>query len=404
MRKIVIFGAGRIGRSFVGQIFSRGGYEVVFIDINKSLINLLNLYKAYKVIIKGTKEEILEIKNIRGVHYDDKKKAIEEIYTTSIVAVSAGQAALPGIIRYIAEGLEKKHKTDPGSSLDIIIAENMRNGAGYFREELFRILGRNFPVDRMAGLIETSIGKMVPFMTLKDLEKDPLQVFAEPYNTLILDQKGFRNPLPDLPWLAPKENMKAWVDRKSYIHNLGHATAAYTGFLKFPQRTYLFEILEDPEIRNLVRDTMLESAGILLRLYPAEFNPPELQYHIDDLLERFRNRALKDTVSRVGCDLIRKLGPDDRMVSPIKDALCYGLACEKILFALICGFYFRAKDKNGKFYPPDELFYKNFTPDIEKLLTKICKFDPEKDNQIILKAKDYCKEINVRYKPEILID
>jgi len=363
----------------------------------------MNQHKAYKVIIKGKKEDILEIRNVRGVHYDDREKVIKEMLTASIVAVSAGQTALPGIIRYIAESLAMKYKTDPGCSLDIIIAENIRNGAGYFRKELYRILGSSFPVDRMAGLIETSIGKMVPLMTLEDLEEDPLQVFAEPYNTLILDQKGFRNPVPDLPWLAPKENIKAWVDRKSYIHNLGHAAAAYIGFLKFPGKTYLYEILEDQEIRIAVRDTMLESAGVLLQLYPGEFNLPELQLHIDDLLGRFQNRALKDTVFRVGCDLMRKLGPDDRLVSPITDAVCYGLPFEKILFALTCGFYFRAEDETGKYHPADELFYKNFTPDIEKLLTEICKFDHVKDNHIILKAKDCCKEINARFKPGILI-
>jgi mannitol-1-phosphate 5-dehydrogenase len=403
VKKIVIFGAGRIGRSFIGQIFSRGGYEVIFIDINKNLIDLLNKHNSYKVIIKGEKEKTLTIKNVRGIHFDDKPPVIKEILSTSILAVSAGQAALPAILPCIAESLDKRYKTDPGNALDIIIAENMRNGTGYFRDELHRILGENFPVDRMTGLIETSIGKMVPFMTGEDLKEDPLQIFAESYNTLILDKKGFRNPIPDLPWLSPKENMKAWVDRKSFIHNLGHAASAYTGFIKHPEKTYLFEILEDQYTRNLVRSTMLESAEILLRLYPAEFSMTELKEHTDDLLHRFRNRALKDTVFRIGCDLTRKLGPDDRMVSPIREAIRLSLSYEKILYALVCGFYFRVKDNNGKYHPADELFYKNFTPDIEKLFNEICKFDPGNDKPIILKAKEYCKEINRRYKPEVLI-
>ena len=36
--KLVLFGAGKIGRSFIGQVFSRSGYEVVFIDINQEII------------------------------------------------------------------------------------------------------------------------------------------------------------------------------------------------------------------------------------------------------------------------------------------------------------------------------------------------------------------------------
>ncbi len=376
---------------------------MVFIDIDKNLIDLLNKYNSYKVIIKGKKGEILAIKNVRGIYFDDKQLVIKEILSTTILAVSAGQAALPAILPYIAESLDARYKTNPDNALDIIIAENMRNGAGYFRDELHRILGENFPVDRMAGLIETSIGKMVPFMIGEDLKADPLQIFTEPYNTLILDKKGFRNPIPDLAWLSPKENMKAWVDRKSFIHNLGHAASAYIGFIKHPEKTYLFEILEDQYIRNLVRSTMLESAEILLRLYPAEFSMTELEEHTDDLIHRFRNRALKDTVFRVGCDLTRKLGPDDRMVSPIREALRLSLPYEKILYALVCGFYFRKKDHEGKYHPGDESFYKKFIPDIEKLFNENCKFDPDNDKPIILKAKEYCKEINKRYKPAVLI-
>ena len=53
--KLVLFGAGKIGRSFIGQVFSRSGYEVVFIDINQQLIDHLNKSGQYKVIIKSPK-------------------------------------------------------------------------------------------------------------------------------------------------------------------------------------------------------------------------------------------------------------------------------------------------------------------------------------------------------------
>ena len=106
----------------------------------------------------------------------------------------------------------------------------MISAADFVREQLIKNLPSSFPVESMVGLIETSIGKMVPIMPLAELEKDPLVVFAEPYNTLILDGKGFKSPIPEIKGLAPKSNIKAWVDRKAFIHNLGHATAAYYGY------------------------------------------------------------------------------------------------------------------------------------------------------------------------------
>ena len=71
--------------------------------------------------------------------------------------------------------------------------------------------------------------------------------------------------------MDPKENIKAWVDRKLFIHNLGHATAAYLGFRKYPQAVYIYEVLDDPEIYENTRKTMLQSADILMALYPGEF-------------------------------------------------------------------------------------------------------------------------------------
>src|SRR5690606_24195602 len=116
----------------------------------------------------------------------------------------------------IAEGLKIRYSAAPDSPLDIILAENMRSAAEFVKNELVKYLPEGFPVDSYVGLIETSIGKMVPIMPLAELEKDPLVIFAEPYNTLILDAKAFRNPIPDVAGLAPKSNIKAWVDRKAF--------------------------------------------------------------------------------------------------------------------------------------------------------------------------------------------
>jgi len=243
LKKILLFGAGKIGRSFIGQLFSQGGYEVVFVDIFKQLIDALNAKRSYPVIIKSDKgNETLVIKNIRGLYLSDKEGIFKEIETSSYIATAVGQSNLKDIIPLIARGIENKLVRGENTPTDIIIAENLRHAAAYFEKE-FSDYFTPEQIKSKIGLIETSIGKMVPIMTKSDLEEDITQVFTEPYNTLILDKKGFLNPLPDIPGLAPKENMKAWVDRKSFIHNLGHAAAVYYGFLKHPQYKYLYEVL-----------------------------------------------------------------------------------------------------------------------------------------------------------------
>ena len=147
----------------------------------------------------------------------------------------------------------------------------MRSAAEFTREYLIKSLPAGFPVETYVGLIETSIGKMVPIMPLAEVEKDPLVVFAEPYNTLILDGKGFKSAIPVVEGLAPKNNIKAWVDRKAFIHNLGHATAAYYGYYNHPHAVYMYEILDDKMIFNFTREVMLQSAEILQKVYPRGF-------------------------------------------------------------------------------------------------------------------------------------
>ncbi len=372
-RKIVIFGAGKIGRSFIGQLFSRSGYAVVFVDINKKLIDDLNRERQYKVVIKNnTGEEVLIIKNIRGVYLNDSDQVVHELAGANIAALSVGQQGLPVSIPLIARALVLRRELYGSIPLDFIIAENMRNSDQYLRAELGRHLQQDYPINDLIGLVETSIGKMVPIMSQKDLEEDPLQVFAEPYNTLIVAKKGFKNPIPKVQNLDPKENIKAWVDRKLFIHNLGHATAAYLGFRKHPQAVYIYEVLDDPEILEVTRKTMLQSADILMALYPGEFTYAQLEAHIDDLLHRFRNKALGDTIFRVGCDLYRKLSPEDRMVAPIKAAFSLNKPYDLILNALLAAVSFRAKDEHGNYFPADESFYSELEIGVNHIIRNIC--------------------------------
>lgn len=394
MNKIVIFGAGKIGRSFIGQLFSRSGYQVVFVDINQPVIEALNQRRSYKVIIKADQQQELWIENVRGVLATNQEQVINEIASASIMALSVGKSALPSVIPLIARGLHLRQSRQPGWPLDIIIAENFRNGAEYLEQELERLLDPGYPLKNLVGLVETSIGKMVPIMTQKELEEDILQVFAEPYNTLILDQKAFKNPIPKVEGLAPRQNMKAWVDRKSFVHNLGHAATAYLGYLHHPKATFIYQVLEDEKVYSLVKSAMQQAAGVLNQKYPAEYNQDDLQDHIEDLLARFGNRALKDTVFRVGLDLERKLGPDDRLWGVINFARQLQMPYDHILYAAVAGYYFRAKDEQGNLFHRDQVFAGQLFPrGLPFLLNHISGLDPVEDRDLMNQALEIDQQI-----------
>jgi mannitol-1-phosphate 5-dehydrogenase len=351
-KKMLQFGAGNIGRSFIGQLFSRSGYEVVFVDINKELVKELNKKRVYKLVIKRNElpDEIILIENIRAIDSFDKEAVIREIIDVDIIATAVGKHALPQI--------------------------------DYLRKELKIYLPQEYPFDELVGLIESSIGKMVPLMKEEDKKGDLVWIYAEPYNTLIVDKKGFKNPLPPVRDLWAVENIKAYVDRKLFIHNLGHSASAYFGYQYDSEMTFIYEALEVPGIYKTVRECMKQSAVALNRAYPKDLTLQDLQNHINNLLFRFQNKSLGDTIFRVGRDLYRKLDKNERLVGPMLLAQKQGTPYNKIKRAFYATLDFKAKDEKGEMYPPDKVFFKREYPGgLENLLKSVCHLSSHQDEE-----------------------
>ena len=110
--------------------------------------------------------------------------------------------------------------------------------------------------------------------------------------------------------MVPFEPFDFYIKRKLYVHNMGHATCAYLGDLLGLE--YIYESIDHDDIFAVVKMAMEESALALSKHYGVPFETITL--HIDDLLYRFTNVALKDTCKRVGGDPARKLSPHDRLI------------------------------------------------------------------------------------------
>ncbi len=382
-KSILIFGAGKIGRSFIGQLFGQGGYEIIFVDIDFDVVNALNQRKSYPVVIKDESEETILVQNVRAISGLDKLQVINEIEQSSVLAVSVGKNALAQVLPLIANGLIKRYKTNPGLPLDIIIAENMRSSAEFIFKNLSSLLPANYPIIQLVGLVETSIGKMVPLMTAADLQADSLQVFAEPYNDLILDKHGFKGEIPNVKGLSLKENIRAWVDRKAFVHNMSHATVAYASAFYHPEYQYLHEVLNHENIFSFAKTVMLQASEVLIQYYPHDFTLKDLELHINDLLFRFQNKALKDTVFRVGQDLSRKLNRNDRFAGIIQMAKEKGLAYNHILEAMALGFFFNKRNEQGERSAQDDKFIKIKNIGIKNVLVEMCGFAPQRDSSLI---------------------
>jgi mannitol-1-phosphate 5-dehydrogenase len=373
--KLLQFGAGNIGRGFIGQIFSHAGYEVVFVEINEELIKLINERRCYKVEVRDEERKIILVEGVRAIHINDVDSVVRELCECDVASTAVGVSALPSLYPVIALGLLKRWESG-GKPLDIIICENLRNASSHFKEGLLKYLPSDFPIDDFVGLVETSIGRMIPIMPEEVRREDPLLIYAEAYDTLIVDGLAFKNELPKVPQIDPKKNIKAYVDRKLFIHNLGHSAVAYMAYVTDASIKHIWKAMENDEIRSVAKEAMWESALSLIREYPQEFDEENQRQHIDDLLRRFSNKYLGDTVYRVGRDIQRKIGRDERIVGAILLDLRHNVEPMATAKVLASALLFRATDDEGKMYPKDEEFVRKWYPKgVEKILTELCGLD-----------------------------
>ena len=324
MKKAVMYGAGNIGRGFIGQLFAESGYEVVFIDVNTEILNKLNSDGEYPVrIFTGTGSHETIVRNVRGVNGCEIAKVAAEIAEADIMATAVGVNVLPRVANPIAEGLKKRWQSGRMDPLNIIICENLLDANYYLAKLIKQELNdrQKNCFEKMVGLVEASIGRMVPVMTAEMQEGNILRICVEEYCELPVDKDGFKGEIPQIKNMLPSSPFAFYIQRKLFIHNMGHALTAYLGKLK--GYNYIWEAIGDPYIKLTVLKAMQDSAialfiehGIMLEI---------LLEHVDDLIYRFGNKQLGDTVDRVGNDTKRKLSPNDRLVGAANLCTLHGI-------------------------------------------------------------------------------
>lgn len=310
--KAIMYGGGNIGRGFIGQLLSQSGYEVTFVDVVDAVVDTLNREHKYPVrILSNEGHKDVEVLNVSAVNGNNMDAVAEAIANADIMATAVGARILKFIVPNIVAGLRKRWAMGK-VPLNIIICENLMDAnkvlEGMLKEQLTEEEIAVF--DETIGLVEASIGRMVPVQTEEMKDGDPMRVCVESYGFLPVDKAAFKGEIPQITNMAPFEPFDFYIKRKLYIHNMGHATCAYLGNLLGLE--YIYQAIDVPEIRIIVQNAMLESAQALSQTYGVELG--SIVCHIEDLLYRFTNKALKDTCARVGGDPARKLSTEDRLI------------------------------------------------------------------------------------------
>ena len=341
--KAVMYGAGNIGRGFIGQLFHQSGYEVSFLDVNKDVINALNEKHEYPVkILYGDRSKEIRITNVCGVDSSVQENVDKAICEADVMATAVGVNILKFIAKPIAQALKTRWESGNLKPLNIIICENLIGADAYLKGLIAENMNdaEKEKLDTLTGFVEASIGRMVPVQTPEMQDGNILRVCVESYAALPLDSAavvGERPHIEGAVWFTPFEY---YIQRKLYIHNMGHALTAYLGRIRGYE--YIWQAIGDADIQKKVIKAMIQSALALSKRHGVDFE--QIEEHVFDLVNRFGNRQLGDTVARVGNDLRRKLSKNDRLVGAYNMCAEQGVGNDAIMLGIAAALRFEDGD------------------------------------------------------------
>lgn len=390
-KKMIQIGAGNIGRACIGRLFHQANYEIYFSDINAELISMIHERKEYNVRMVGKDfDETIKIDNVDKVS-EDREEFVRLSNEIEIITTAVGVNILPKIASFIVDIINIRHKYQNNNPLNIMACENTTGASSKLKESVYNLLDLNIrewiEKEKNIAFPNVAIDCIVPNIE----NENPLTVTCENFADLIIDRNVFIGNLPNVEGLSLKENLNAYIERKLFTLNTGHAITAYLGAQK--NKETIYEAINDSEIKNIVLGAMRESGEVLIKRHG--FRNEEHEAYIQKILNRFFNPYLKDSVFRVGREPMRKLSYNDRLIKPILGTLEYNLRHDNLLKGVISAF---------KFYSPDdkesvELKSMLKNEKLEKVILKITELDINKE-----KEKELYNEIYNELKPKKILN
>lgn len=306
----VHFGAGNIGRGFIGLLLSQANYETIFVDVNGAMVDEINQKQEYNVVLAAENSQTVTVKNVSAINsIANPEKVIEAISKADLVTTAVGPNILAIISELIAKGLSARAKTNK-QPLNLIACENMVGGSALLKEKVYNHISadEHAVFDELYGFPNAAVDRIVP----NQVNEDPLEVSVEPYFEWVVEEPAFKGEVPKIDGVTYVQDLKPYIERKLFTVNTGHAVPAYVGHqLGYPT---IYEAMKDNQIQEIINGALAESGEAVIQTYG--FDREEHQAYIKKIIDRFQNPYISDEVTRVARGPIRKLGANDRLIRP----------------------------------------------------------------------------------------
>ena len=301
------FGAGNIGRGFIGQLLHEAGYDIAFVDIQEDLVDALKTRGRYEVMLADEAEERIVVDGVTALHSVDEAEEVKgRLAEADLVTTAVGPSVLPILAPAIAEGLVERARRG-GAPLNVIACENMIGGSQALRTSVMEHVADERAVDEVAGFPNAAVDRIVPEQSTEGAD-----VLVEPFFEWIVDASQIKGERPDVPGITYVDDLGPYIERKLLTVNTGHSAAAHLGYARGKET--IDAALQDGHIYEAASKTLEETGLLLVREYG--FDPEKHSEYREKVLARFANPRISDDVTRVARAPIRKLGRNERFVSP----------------------------------------------------------------------------------------
>lgn len=327
------FGAGKIGRGFIGAILSQAGYNVTFADVNSSVVSALNSLNTYSLHILDSDASIERVCGVRAVLSDS---AVDEIIAADLITTAVSMNLLPTVAPIVAQGLVCRRNAGVVAPLDIVCCENGIRATSYFKQLVFEHLDNQMRcwAEQNVGFADGCVDRIVPVVTLEN----SLDVAVERFYEWCVERISLKGGLREIEQVHFVEDIDACVYRKLFTLNTAHCATAYLGALRGYE--YIHDAIADKWVQSIVRGVMGECSQMLIAHYGLD--RVEQERYCNTILSRFANAALGDTVSRVSRDPMRKLSPQMYFSNPINLAIQAGVEVQYLSTVVAAALKFRS--------------------------------------------------------------
>ncbi|MFM6971698.1 MAG: mannitol-1-phosphate 5-dehydrogenase [Rhodoluna sp.] len=299
----VHFGAGNIGRGFIGQLLHEAGYRLIFLDVNDETVTALKNAESYQVLETGSGAKTHRIDNFTAFNSQTEfDAAADAIASADLLTASVGVSVLKFLAPLIAAGLGKRTSAKP---LIVMACENAIRATDTLKSEILAI---DSSLAAKARFANTAVDRIVP----PQKSGLGLDVLVEAFSEWVIDTSTLDDLTPTIPGAHFVEDLDPYIERKLFTVNTGHATLAYVGQQHGLET--IVQSISNPAVKDVMVRALGETSEVLVQRHG--FSAPEHKKYVDKTIDRFTNPDLDDPVTRVGREPARKLARHDRLVGP----------------------------------------------------------------------------------------